>query len=85
MRAYITYFKLKFISSLQYRTAAWAGIATQFFFGFVYIMVYVAFYESGGKQLPMELPQVVTYLWLNQEIINHKHLFLLLIFEVLFY
>ena len=66
MKAYITYFKLKFISSLQYRSAAWAGIATQFFFGFVYIMVYVAFYESGGKNLPMELPQVVTYLWLNQ-------------------
>ena len=69
MRAYITYFKLKFMSSLQYRTAAWAGIATQFFFGFVYIMVYVAFYESGGKSLPMELPQVVTYLWLNQALL----------------
>jgi len=66
MRAYLTYFKLKFISSLQYRSAAWAGIATQFFFGFVYIMVYVAFYKSGGRDLPMELHQVVTYLWLNQ-------------------
>ena len=69
MKAYITYFKLKFISSLQYRSAAWAGIATQFFFGFVYIMVYVAFYESGGSNLPMELPQVVTYLWLNQALL----------------
>lgn len=66
MRAYLTYFKLKFISGLQYRSAAWAGIATQFFFGFVYIMVYIAFYESGGNNLPMELPQVITYLWLNQ-------------------
>ena len=69
MKAYFTYFKLKFISSLQYRTAAWAGIATQFFFGFVYIMVYVAFYESGGKNIPMELPQLVTYLWLNQSLL----------------
>lgn len=66
MKAYFTYFKLKFISSLQYRAAAWAGIATQFFFGFVYIMVYIAFYESGGNNIPMELPQVVSYLWLNQ-------------------
>lgn len=66
MKAYFTYFKLKFISGLQYRSAAWAGIATQFFFGFVYIMVYIAFYESGGKSIPMTLPQVVTYLWLNQ-------------------
>ena len=69
MSAYITYFKLKFISSLQYRSAAWAGIATQFFFGFVYIMVYIAFYSSGGKNLPMELPQLVTYLWLNQALL----------------
>ena len=69
MKAYLTYFKLKFISGLQYRSAAWAGIATQFFFGFVYIMVYIAFYESGGKTLPMELSQVITYLWLNQALL----------------
>lgn len=75
MKAYLTYFKLKFISGLQYRTAAWAGIATQFFFGAVYIMVYVAFYESGGKNLPMELPQLVTYLWLNQAFLSLIHQF----------
>ena len=69
MKAYFTYFKLKFISGLQYRSAAWAGIATQFFFGFVYIMVYIAFYESGGDNLPMELSQVITYLWLNQALL----------------
>lgn len=66
MRAYISYFKLRFISGLQYRTAAWAGIATQFFFGFVYIMVYSAFYESGSGSVPMELASLSTYLWLNQ-------------------
>ncbi len=66
MKAYISYFKLKFVSGLQYRIAAWSGIATQFFFGFVYIMVYVAFYSSSGKEVPMNLSQVITYLWLNQ-------------------
>ncbi len=66
MKAYFTYFKLKFISGLQYRAAALAGIATQFFFGIVYIMVYVAFYETGEKDLPMNLSQVISYLWLNQ-------------------
>ena len=75
MKAYLTYFQLKFISGLQYRAAAWAGIATQFFFGAVYIMVYVAFYESGGKNLPMELPQLVTYLWLNQAFLALIHQF----------
>ena len=66
MKAYFSYFKLKFICGLQYRAAAWAGISTQFFFGIIYIMVYIAFYKSGGKNIPMSLSQTVTYLWLNQ-------------------
>lgn len=69
MKAYFTYFKLKFISGLQYRSAAWAGIATQFFFGFVYVMIYIAFYDSGGENLPMNIHQVITYLWLNQSLL----------------
>ncbi len=66
MRAYIQYFKLKFISGLQYRQAAWAGIVTQLFFGFVYIMVYIAFNESGSGTLPMKIGALTTYIWLNQ-------------------
>ena len=66
MKAYITYLKLKFITGLQYRSAALAGISTQFFFGFVYIMVYVAFYESGSGSVPMPLSSLITYVWLNQ-------------------
>ena len=66
MKAYYTYFKLKFISGLQYRASALAGISTQFFFGFVYIMVYFAFYKSGSGNLPMEIGALSTYLWLNQ-------------------
>lgn len=63
---YITYFKLKFITTLQYRAAALAGIATQFFFGFVFIMVYMAFYESNVASVPMDLNQLITYIWLGQ-------------------
>lgn len=66
MKCYFAYFKLKFISGLQYRQAALAGMATQFFFGFVYVMVYVAFYESGSGKLPMDLSSLISYLWLNQ-------------------
>ena len=66
MKSYITYFKLKFKTGLQYRAAALAGISTQIFFGIVYISVYVAFYESDSSNLPMELSQLVSYLWLNQ-------------------
>ena len=52
MISYLNYFKLRFITNLQYRASALAGLSTQFFFGFVYIMVYIAFYQSGGKSLP---------------------------------
>ena len=66
MRAYLSVFRMKFICDLQYRAAAIAGLSTQFFFGFVFIMVYLAFYESGSGNVPMPLDQLVTYLWLNQ-------------------
>lgn len=66
MKSYLSYFKLKFITGLQYRAAALAGIATQFFFGFVYISVYIACYESGSGSVPIPLDQLVGFLWLNQ-------------------
>lgn len=66
MKSYISYFKLKFIIGLQYRAAAIAGLSTQFFFGFVYVSVYVAFYESGSSNIPMPLNQLVSYVWLGQ-------------------
>ena len=66
MKSYLCYFKLKFITGLQYRAAAIAGVLTQFFFGFVYISVYVAFYESGSSNLPMELSDLISYVWLSQ-------------------
>ena len=31
MKKYLSFFRLRFITGLQYRTAALAGIATQFF------------------------------------------------------
>lgn len=66
MKSYLSYFKLKFITGLQYRAAALAGMATQLFFGFVYISVYVAFYETGSGTVPMPLNQLISFLWLNQ-------------------
>ena len=68
MKSYITYFKLKFKTGLQYRIAALAGMATQVFFGFVYVSIYVAFYESGSGNLPMELNELVSYVWLGQSL-----------------
>jgi len=66
MKTYLSYFKLKFKTGLQYRAAAFAGMATQTFFGLVYVAIYVAFYESGADNLPMELHELVSYVWLGQ-------------------
>lgn len=65
MKSYLSYFKLRFITNLQYRADALAGISTQIFFGLIFIMVYLAFYESGGNT-PMEWQSLVNYLWLQQ-------------------
>lgn len=66
MRPYLSIFKLKFITNLQYRIAALAGFCTQIFFGLVFIMTYYAFYKSGSKNIPMDFNQLVTYIWLQQ-------------------
>lgn len=67
MKAYLNYFKLRFITNLQYRTAALAGISTQIFFSLIFIMVYLAFYNSNqNTSIPMEWNHLVTYIWLGQ-------------------
>ncbi|QHT62006.1 ABC transporter permease [Paenibacillus lycopersici] len=65
-KAYLSVFRLRVSTGLQYRTAALAGIGTQFFFGFVFIMVFEAFYAHTVNQPPMTLSQVITYSWLKQ-------------------
>ena len=41
-------------------------MSTQVFFGIVYVSIYIAFYESGSSNLPMNLNELVSYVWLGQ-------------------
>lgn len=66
MRAYFSFFKLRLINGLQYRTAALAGVATQFFWGFMIIMVFEAFYGNSITVQPISLKQLIIYVWLQQ-------------------
>jgi len=66
MNAYISVSKLRFITGLQYRAAALAGMATQLFFGLIFIMVYVAFYSHSSTTPPISLEDLVSYIWLQQ-------------------
>lgn len=66
MKKYLNFFKMRFLYSLQYRTAAAAGVVTQFFWGFMEILLFKAFYESDSSSFPMELSQLASYIWLQQ-------------------
>lgn len=64
-RPYWAALRARFHLTLQYRAAALAGVATQFWWGVMKILVLAAFYRGAGRQ-PMSLEQVVGYTWLGQ-------------------
>ncbi|RED65587.1 ABC transporter permease [Cohnella lupini] len=72
MRAYVSVFRLRLANGLQYRSAALAGIATQFFWGFIIIMVFQAFYAQAQSPPPLSLSlsQLITYVWLQQAFLS---------------
>jgi ABC-2 type transport system permease protein len=60
---------MRFIAGTQYRAAAWAGVATQFFWGGMELLIYAAFYRSAGPGLgPAAFPfgQLADLIWLRQ-------------------
>lgn len=65
MRLYLSYFKLRIITFLQYRSAAIAGLTTQFFWGIMLIFIYMALYQNADN-VSMNLEQVICYVWLHQ-------------------
>lgn len=66
MKKYLSFFRLRFSCGLQYRVAAWAGVVTQFAWGFMEIMMFNAFYEADPSAFPMSLEATVAYVWLQQ-------------------
>lgn len=70
MRPYLAILSARFRMLLQYRAAALAGIWTQFFFGIVLIMIYDAFVRSSTRPSPMNMTQLVSYIWLGQALLG---------------
>ncbi len=68
-RPYAALLSARYRMLLQYRAAALAGAVTQVFWGFVRIMILLAFYRSSGTEAPMAFPDVVTYVWLGQALL----------------
>ncbi|MCZ6644315.1 MAG: ABC-2 family transporter protein [Gammaproteobacteria bacterium] len=65
-RAYLAVAVMRFKMVLQYRAAAFAGFATQLFWGFIKVMVFVAFFEAASVAPPMTFSEVLVYIWLGQ-------------------
>lgn len=66
MRKYISFFRIRFANGLQYRAAAYAGIITQFAWGFMTLLMFWAFYKSDKNSFPMSFEQLSSYIWLQQ-------------------
>ncbi|MBM7562478.1 ABC transporter permease [Fusibacter tunisiensis] len=66
MKLYFSLFKIRVYHGLQYRVAALAGMATQFFWGAIYIMIFMAFYGENDSVNGFTLSQLISYVWLQQ-------------------
>jgi len=66
MKPYIALFRIRLVNSIQYRAAALAGISTQFAWGFMLILSFMAFYESNPHAFPMTMQQTVSFMWMQQ-------------------
>ena len=54
---------------LQYRAAAFAGLVTQVVFGFIFLMVLFAFYDSSGASRPLSDVETAAYIWIGQALL----------------
>lgn len=66
MKKYLSFFRLRLVTGLQYRVAALAGLVTQFVWGGLLILAYQAFYRSDPSAFPMTFQATATYVWLQQ-------------------
>lgn len=69
VRTYCGIFRIRFATGIQYRLAALSGLATQFAWGFLTIMLYTVLYREHGDSFPMTFSAVISYMWLRQAFI----------------
>lgn len=66
MKKYWSFFKMRLMAGLQYRTAALAGMSTQFVWGTMEILLYRAFWLEHPERFPMGMESLSAYIWLQQ-------------------
>lgn len=66
MNKYLSFFKIRLKTGLQYRAAAWAGVVTQFAWGGMTLLMFHAFYQNAANSFPMTFKELSSYIWLQQ-------------------
>jgi ABC-2 type transport system permease protein len=66
MKVYLSVFRIRFSTVIQYRAAALAGVVTQFAWGLLEIFAFRAIYSGNEIGFPMQLSQLSSYIWLQQ-------------------
>lgn len=66
MNKYLSFFRLRFLYGLQYRAAALAGIATQFTWGALELLMFDSFYAADPGAFPMAFSDLAAYIWMQQ-------------------
>ena len=70
MNGYFAIVKIRTFALLRYRSAAFAGICTQLFWGLVYVMIFQAFYKGASTLEPLSLQNTLTFVWISQSFLQ---------------
>lgn len=66
MKKYISFFRIRFVTGLQYRMVMVSALTTQVFWGLLEVLAYYALWQSESLAFPMQFQSVVTYIWLKE-------------------
>ncbi len=66
MKKYLSFFKMRLMAGLQYRTAALAGLSTQFIWGGMEVLIYRVLWNAHPERFPMGIEALSSYIWLQQ-------------------
>lgn len=69
MSGYLAILKIRMKTLFHYRSAAFAAICAQIFWGIVTVMIYRAFYAKATNS-PITLNQTITFIWLGQALLQ---------------
>ena len=65
MKIFGKFLKINILEEMQYKATFISGIICQFAFGFMYLFLYIAFFENGVPQ-NFNQSQMASYIWLGQ-------------------